>query len=558
MPSGAVVDFLAKLSGVKAQNGQWVAQCPAHDDRTASLSVAEGADGRVLVTCFAGCSTEAVASGVGVPLSGLFDAPLEASPRREVACYDYRDESGVLRYQVVRFEPKDFRQRRPDGSGGWVWNLQGVERVLYRLPELVGHPTVAVVEGEKDADRLWALGIPATTSVGGAGKWKDAYTGQLVEAGVTQVVIIPDNDEPGRQHAAQIAIAAQQAGLSARILTLPGVPVKGDVSDYLASHDADDLRQLLAPPVETVPWFDATAQLAARREEVVEAVEGRRIAVGLPAIDACIGGIRRGEVFGLMARPGTGKTLLLAHAAHELATTTDVGHVFFSLEMPASQIVGRIQQRVFGMSREQVERAVYDGRIDAEMYRETFKRFVVVDTGGLSIQQMATLIDRILDGPLKGVSLGAVTIDHLGLIGGDRKLTTYDRLSIQAREIKELAKRYACSVLLAVQPNRESGGDGSKELGLGSARDSGVVEEAMDYLVGMRRLDRSLTLSPSDRAKFRGVLFARVIKNRHGEPMTSEVAYHMVHGHTPREDPHMAADSEDIVMKIANAPRWNR
>lgn len=558
MPSAAVEQFLSRLSGVKAQHGQWMGQCPAHDDRTASLSVAEGDDGRVLVTCFAGCSAASVAGAAGLPLSALFDAPLAALERREVASYDYYDASGCLQYQVVRFEPKDFRQRRPDGAGGWVWNLRGVDRVLYRLPDLAGHQTVVIVEGEKDADRLWAVGIPATTSVGGAGKWKDAYTAQLVAAQIQSVIVIPDNDEPGRQHAAQIAQSAQQAGLSVRLVTLPGVPAKGDVSDYLRTHAEADLHTLLAPPVVPVPWFDAEAQLAARRDEVVESLEGRRIILGLPALDTCIGGIRRGEVFGLMARPGTGKTLLLAHAAHAIATTTTLGQVFFSLEMPASQIVGRLQQRLFGLSRSAAERAVYEGRLDRDRYREAFQRFMVVDQGGLSISQMATLVERILDGPLKGVELGAITIDHLGLVGGDRKLTTYDRLSVQAREIKELAKRLSCSVLLAVQPNRESGGDGSKELGLGSARDSGVVEEAMDYLVGMRRLDRSLSLSPSERARFTGVLFARVIKNRHGEPMTNEVAYHMVHGHTPQEDPHLAADSEDIVMKIANTPRWSR
>ena len=340
-------------------------------------------------------------------------------------------------------------------------------------------------------------------------------------------------------------------------MTLPGLAPKGDVSSFLEARSVEELRALL-PTVQT-PWLDVDAQLEARRAEVIEATEGRRLTLGLPAIDAQVGGIRRGEVFGLMARPGTGKTLLLGHIAHEVATTTDVAHVFFSLEMPASQIVGRLQQRLYGAYRDELERADYEGRLDHGRYVETFQRLYVVDTGGLSVADMRGILDAMVAGPLKGQTLGLITIDHLGLIGGDRKLATYDRVSVQAREIKELAKQFQCAVLLAVQPNRDSGGDGSRELGLGSARDSGVVEEAMDYLLGMRRLDRSLTLSPSDRERFKGVLFAKVIKNRHGEPGIRETAYHIGLGLRPVEDPHLVADSEDVVDRIAKAPQgWRR
>ncbi len=140
-----------------------------------------------------------------------------------------------------------------------------------------------------------------------------------------------------------------------------------------------------------------------------------------------------------------------------------------------------------------------------------------------------------------------IIIDHLGLIGGDRTLDTYDRVSTQAREVKELAKRLNCAVLLAIQVNREAGGDGSKELGLGSARDSGVVEEAMDYLIGIRRLDRSQTLSVADRARYRNVIFAKVIKNRHGDPHAEEIAYRFnAVGLQLIEDPTLHIDADDI------------
>jgi replicative DNA helicase len=168
---------------------------------------------------------------------------------------------------------------------------------------------------------------------------------------------------------------------------------------------------------------------------------------------------------------------------------------------------------------------------------------------------MTAKLRQIQAGPLKGVPIRLVTVDHLGLIGGDRKLTTYDRVSTQARELKELAKRFECSVVLAIQVNREAGGDGSKELGLGAARDSGVVEEAVDYLVAMRRLDRSQTLGQAERERYRDVLFAKVVKNRHGSPDT-EVAIRINDLTLElREDPALRIADDDLGRIAAMASR---
>ena len=159
--------------------------------------------------------------------------------------YPYLDEHGALLFQVVRLKPKAFRQRRPDGRGGWVYNLNGTRRVLYRVPELQGKEAVALVEGEQDVDRLWSCGILATTAPGGAGKWRPEYVEQLTWAGVRRLAIIPDNDDPGRAHAEQVAASCHAAGLEVRIVALPDVPPKGDVSNYLDHHPKDELPALL-------------------------------------------------------------------------------------------------------------------------------------------------------------------------------------------------------------------------------------------------------------------------------------------------------------------------
>ncbi len=127
-------------------------------------------------------------------------------------------------------------------------------RVLYRLPELQGKTTAYVVEGEKDADRLWSIGLPATTGAGGAGKWRPEYVQQLKAASIEQVVVFPDNDDAGRQHAEDVARSCHDAGIKVKVVTLPDLPVKGDVSDYLTTHTKEDLIAM----VKATPTYGAT------------------------------------------------------------------------------------------------------------------------------------------------------------------------------------------------------------------------------------------------------------------------------------------------------------
>ena len=158
-----------------------------------------------------------------------------------------------LLFETVRFEPKDFRQRRPDGSGDYIWNLQGVKRVLYHLPELLQADTnepVFIVEGERDADRLSGLGLVATTCSGGATKWHLSDDSVLAER---KVVILPDNDDSGRAHAKQVALALADKAAEIRIVELPDLPAKGDVSDWL---DNGGSAEALDKLVERTPTYN--------------------------------------------------------------------------------------------------------------------------------------------------------------------------------------------------------------------------------------------------------------------------------------------------------------
>ena len=250
-------DLLAAFTGVKKTGTGWAARCGAHEDHRASLSISQGDDGTWLLKCHAGCAVDAVLAAAHLELRDLF--PKKDTSQRStivVAEYGYTDEKGALLYQAVRLEPKGFRQRRPDGQGGWNWNVNGVRHVLYQLHTLQGQKTVTIVEGEKDANRLAELALVATTNAGGAGKWRDVYTEQLTAAGVQQVIVIPDNDEPGMTHARAIAASCHAAGIKTKLVTLP-VAAKGDVSNYLADHGKADLFALVkAAPIFALDTVD--------------------------------------------------------------------------------------------------------------------------------------------------------------------------------------------------------------------------------------------------------------------------------------------------------------
>ena len=259
--TGAFPDLqtIARLLGGAVNGDQVLAPGPGHSTTDRSLSVkisAKAPDGFVVnsfadddpITC-----RDYVREKVGLPafkpngrdhqvsddfITRAVMAAAMAQGRGDkpkgkiVATYDYTDADGKLLYQVLRLEPKDFRQRRPDGNGKWIWKLDD-RRVPYRLPELLKYPdaTIFICEGEKDADRVAALELCATTVA--TGKWTSDCVNALAGR---DVVILEDNDNAGREKALTAAQALHGAAKTIRIVSLPDLADKGDVSDWLDSN----------------------------------------------------------------------------------------------------------------------------------------------------------------------------------------------------------------------------------------------------------------------------------------------------------------------------------
>ena len=248
------------LGSVEERNGYFAALCPAHDDHDPSLhikEVGENDDRKVMLICRAGCDTEKVLKEAGLKWEDLFvKNGTFPSGRNIVAAYDYTSPTGELLHQTVRYEPKSFSQRRPDGDGGWVWSLKGLEPVLYNrrsvMQATLAGETIYILEGEKDCDRAREeLGITATTCAMGAEKWRDSYTHTLAGA---NVILVPDNDEAGRKHSVKVAEELLPFAASVKLLELPGLPEKGDLSDWI---DLGGTREELDRLVVETPEFDS-------------------------------------------------------------------------------------------------------------------------------------------------------------------------------------------------------------------------------------------------------------------------------------------------------------
>lgn len=296
--------------------------CPVHDDHRPSLDVREGDDGRPLVTCRShSCSYEAVCAAIGATPADFM--PPCVDPGEGETVYPYRDEDGGLLFEVVRRPGKRFSQRRPDPNvpGGWVWNLEGVRRVPYRLPGLLAATTrtVFVVEGEKAVEAMVSAGLVATTNPGGAGKWRDDYAQYFSMA--KRVVVLADDDEVGRTHADGVLRSLKTAGLAdVRLVELyPKGETHRDIADWLAEHpDPEGARTRLRELVERVDPFERVNGPTIRADRV----QPGYVEWLVPGL------VPRGAVTLLNGDPGTGKSLWTCAVA--AAETLNGGKVLVS------------------------------------------------------------------------------------------------------------------------------------------------------------------------------------------------------------------------------------
>lgn len=497
--------------------------CPFHDDKKPSLEITK--TGPDLWVCRAGCgggdvvdllarfegktaseylseiSKDASIPSVKVPtthLDGekvrtyvkpLFEGLEKAS--KIVAVYPYHDANGKLVYEAVRYEPKDFRQRCPSADGSYDWAMNGVERVLYRLPEVRKSQEVWIVEGEKDADMLRHLGLTATTNVGGAKKWLDTYAEHLHGK---DIVICGDNDAPGKtvgaEHVEMVKESVQHVAKTVRIVQVPW-PAK-DISDHTEGlsdsealevcralrHAAEPLYQGERLPLKSMAELEAAYKLSIHKDFENCLDMGRWLPL--------LGNVKLvpGELAVIIAETGVGKTAILTNVA---LSHPHLNTCYFHLELSNQKAFERSVQTGTGASRYEIHQAYKENR---EIDWRTGKKLdhVLFCTEAVNLRQLSSIVRR---SEIRFAGRPAlVLIDYVQLMQGDsNKQNRYERFTDIAEGLKRLAKELNVVIVIASQVNRGKEGEsrGFGGLRLSDAKDSGAIENSCALLLGASR-----------------------------------------------------------------------
>jgi hypothetical protein len=377
-------------------------------------------------------------------------------PPQVMTTFDYQDEYGRLLFQVVRLEPKEFRQRRPNGHGGWEWSLGTTRRVLYHLPNLIqeiGAPVV-IHEGEKSVEAARKAALPGvhTTSSGGA---KNAHHTDFTPLAGRDVVVCPDNDDSGEAYLNDVAELATRAGAqSVKVLLLPNRPPKGDVVEWIAAGGTAETFALLleqARPIESaIVQFGPIARDRAlfRRASDIQAKPIRWFWKGR---------IARGKVSMIAGNPGLGKSQIVASMAAIVSTggtwpvdrtPCEQGNVVIlsAEDDPADTLRPRLEAAGADLSRVFVLDAVTDGTFTNGS--ENRRRFNLKS----DLSRLGTMLEEI-----GGAAL--IVIDPITAYLGTTDSHKNAEIRALLSPLAELASTYEAAVVCVSHFNKNSTGE---------------------------------------------------------------------------------------------------
>jgi hypothetical protein len=419
--------------------------------------------------------------------------PRETPPSpKEVAAYGYQNATGQLVFEVVRFTPKTFRQAKVV-AGKRVWNMDGVERLPYRLPDLLARPpAIWVTEGEKDCETLRAIGQVATCNPGGAGKWLPAFSQYLKGQ---CVYLCPDRDDPGQKHMREVLRSLEGLCEWAKWITLPPEFKGAEIKDI------SDLRQACETSsefVDTLLFLQKQAPLIERGVEsqslTMGELESHYMGENLRFTEVSLSLARwvpsfkmralgPGDVLGIMAGTGQLKT---AVAQNILAANDQLPSLFFQLELSSALMFERCAAISTGIPADEIQRLYEQGLYVDWKATNKFKK-MLINTASVSMADVDSEIARA--SAKMGVLPKVFVIDYVQLVRGPG--SRYERVSNACEEVKRLAKKWNVIAILISQIGRkktEWGDDGEdevKEVHLFDAKESGSFENSCSLVLGL-------------------------------------------------------------------------
>ena len=542
--SEPVARVLSRVQGAKPNGRGWVARCPAHDDRTPSLSIDQGDDGRALLHCHAGCTHDAIAATLGITKRELFTdagesaAPPPRAPRlfatakegvkgyrttlgQEAARWIYRDAAGQPVGMVMRWNREDGSKTiRPLWRIGENWQqTYPPQRPIYALDRLEADRAgrVFVTEGEKCAEMIATLGLLATTSPGGANGAERANWEPLAGR---EVVILPDADEAGRKYAETVRARLAELDPPARVavVALPDLEDGEDAVEFVGRVHGGSLEAAR----EAIQGLAATALAGAPRKritlsELLADPKLRRkpetIASGWEPFDRAqpFEAIERGAKVVLSAPPGGYKTATMLRMARGFA---EHGHrvAWLAAEMQPRALVRRMLCQAAGLG----QAALLSDAMppdharrfaEAEARLHALEGRIEFTTAPIGFEEL----DRAAEGA------DVVFVDYLQLLRHpEASVRGHERIEDAMARIAEASQRTGAAFILAAAQGRDGGGE-ARELH-NAARGSSSIEFTVDAMYCARAPSKEERESP---AGF--TIEFRCLKQREGALLPIEV-----------------------------------
>ena len=412
------------------------------------------------------------------------DPQFQKRGKDEITVYDYIGDHGVLEYQVVRTDFQDgsktFRQQRPDGQGGWIKNLKGINRIPYNLPAVLHHKDkpVFIVEGEKAADKLNEIGVLATTNNGGSGQWTEEHSQWLKDR---RVVVMPDNDEVGVKHGAKVINTLIGVASQIKLLDLSDqLPPKGDIVDWLdtgkTKHQLFALVNKAALITERLP---DPGEIEPDQVDVYPTMAIGEL-MAMPPIKFLVDSLFTEHGFSVMyGPPGCGKTFL----ALDIALCVATGQEFHEMEVKQGAVLYIAGEGVGGLGKR--VKAWIDKRGVGVNEKELpfYVLPTAVDfTNPADVEKLSATI-HLLEERAGGFSLIVVDTVARALLGADENSAT--DIGKFVKTCDTLKQRYHAA-LIGIH---HSGKDGSRGM-----RGSSALLGAVDTSIQIKKSGAQITL----------------------------------------------------------------
>ncbi len=530
----------AKGCPARQRGSGWQARCPAHEDKTPSLSITESADGKVLFHCHAGCQITEIMAAVGLTYNDIFlPDPLRANTKKQKE-YIYYDENGERLYRVVKYLDQDgnktFRQQAAQGDG-WAHTMGQTRRVLYYLPRVraaidTGR-TIWIVEGEKDVENLsFSTGAIATCNPGGADNGTGGkFTADMVQQlrGARRISIIIDNDLPGKRHARYLA---EQLASKTVQVTVWRSPNHKDISDHLAAGQTLADLEPLYDSMEPNGWLHIEPL-----EDITQAPNPDENGWQLQSLDQWIDGTYEetiptiferndghslfyaGKINSIFGESGSGKTWVLMIALAQ-AIQRGENTAYIDFEDRPTTLVTRL--RILGINDEQLRTQC------------TYAHPWAMATG----QEIENLVQSLDD---RQVTVLGIDSTGEALALAELNPNADEEVATWYREIpRRLADTGAGVILVDHAPKNT---DHSKLHAIGSQRKKAALDGA-SYTV---KCPEGFSIEPSDKA---GRIEMHCAKDRHGTyPNGSHVATIIITDSTEGQKNMRVIDPKDPMAK---------